>query len=781
MLKNYIKIAWRNITKNKLFSVINILGLAIGLACSILILLWVQDEQSFDKFHTKHSRIYRVLQHMPFTEKATWVINQGPLAQTLQNDLPEIEQAVKITWIGLQMEYLAAEFNEGGLAADPAFFEMFSFRLLQGDAKTVLASPLSIVLTETLAVKIFGDEDPMGKDILMGGHTNMTVTGITEDPPLNSHLAYDFITTIAFAGQVGYSIDRWNNSGFNTYVLLQEGATLAQGNAKVKNVLDDKPTLEEGATLSLQPLDDIHLSTGLDFDYSRTGNKQYVTIFFASAIFILLIACINFMNMSTAQAMRRAKEVGLRKAIGAEKRQLVLQFLLETTLLAFVAMLGAVALIEAALPIFNSISGKVLDIQYFHFEYFFTFSALMIFTSVLAGAYPAFYISSFSPAKVLKGTSVNRTGNVGFQKFLVVLQFAISAILLIGTLVVYSQVNFMSNKDLGFDQQNLLYFTIGDTKPQLDALRNDLLANPNIAFTAGSSVVTGYNWSNNRWTWEGKHNDLLMRGAYVDYDYFKAFGIEMSSGRSFSPEFLSDSVGVILNETAVRMMELDDPIGKAFTNLDPGSTPYKIIGVTKDYNFRSLHSEIEPLVLFMKPENFYVLWLKISDDNIAETISFVESTWKKYDRDHDFQYGFLDQRLENRYRQEERIGIILQAFSILALIILCLGLYGLLGFSITQRHSEISIRKIFGASTPAILLLLSTGYYRLLLIAIVIAVPVSNYIVRSWLESFAFTTELNLMTFLIPSVCLLLVSSIIITAQSLKATKTNVTELLRSE
>jgi putative ABC transport system permease protein len=549
----------------------------------------------------------------------------------------------------------------------------------------------------------------------------------------------------------------------------------------VKNILDDKPTLEEGAKLSLQPLDDIHLSSGLDFDYSRTGNKQYVVIFFASGIFILLIACINFMNMSTAQAMRRAKEVGLRKAIGAQKKQLVLQFLFEAILLATVSMLVAIALIEVFLPIFNSISGKMMDIQYFHFEYLATFSCLMIFTSILAGAYPAFYISSFLPAKVLKGTSVNRTGNVGFQKFLVVLQFSISSILLIGTLVVYSQVNFMGNKDLGFDKQNLLYLIIGDAKPQLDALKNDLLSNPNIHFTAGSSVVTGYNWSNNRWTWEGKNNDILFRGSYVGYDYFNAFGIDITAGRSFSKEFASDSAGVILNEAAVRMMELDDPIGKSFTNMSEGSKPYKILGVTKDYNFRSLHNEIEPLVLFLKPEYFYALWLKVSDSNIEETISFAESTWKKYDPENDFQYGFLDQQMENMYNQEERIGAILQAFSVLALIILCLGLYGLLGFSVTQRHSEISIRKVFGASILAILLLLSKGYYRLMLIALVIAIPVSNYIVKNWLETFAFKTDITIMTFLIPSIALIFVSSIIIIVQSLKATKTNVVELLRSE
>lgn len=781
MLKNYLKIAWRNITKNKLFSIINILGLSIGLACSVLILLWVQHENSFDKFHTNHERIYRVLQHMPYTEETIWAINQGPLAQAIASEVPEVENATRIADIGFRFKYENKEYVDRGLLVDPVFLDMFSFPLTHGDAKTVLSEPLSIILTESMSKKIFGDENPLGKTVLIYDQFSMVVTGIMPNPPNNSHLAFEFISTMEFAGQLGYSVDKWNNSSFNTYVLLDENASETQVNDKVKDILDDKPTLEEGAKLSLQPLDDIHLSTGIDFESGITGNKQYVIIFFTSAIFILLIACINFMNMSTAQALRRAREVGLRKAIGAEKSQLVIQFLFETSLFSIVSLFLSIILIQVVLPVFNNISGKVMEVDYFHPQYLVAFSILIIFTTIIAGAYPAFYISSFLPAKVLKGASIKRSGNVGFQKFLVVLQFSISIILLTGTMVVYTQVNFMNNKDLGFDQDNLLYISIGNNGSRLEALKNDLLANPNIESAASSSIFVGYNWSNDRWRWDGKSNNILFRGGSVGYDYYKTFGIELVEGRSFSREYISDSSAVIMNEAAIRMMGLEDPIGKSFISLSDETNPFTIIGVTKDYNYRSLYTEIEPQVIFLNPASSNYLWLRISGNDVTNTISYAEDKWNENNPDNDFQYGFLDQQLENLYMQEARIGVILQIFSILALLILCLGLYGLLGFTVTQRYSEISIRKVFGASTSIILLLLSKGYYRLMLIAIFIAVPVSNYIIRDWLEGFAFKTEIGIVTFLFPALALILMASVIIFGQSLKATKTNVTELLRSE
>jgi putative ABC transport system permease protein len=781
MIKNYLKIAGRNIIKNKLFSIINIMGLAIGLACSMLILLWVQDELSFDKFHTNHATIYRVLQHMPFTEETTWAINQGPLAQALEDEVPEVEMAVRTSRIGFQLKYNDKEFNEGGIIADSSFLEMFTFQLTNGDAKTALSEPMSVVLTESFASKIFGDEEPLGKMILVYDQFNMVVSGVVENPPLNSHLDFEFISTMAFAGELGYTIDKWNNSSFVTYVLLDDNATLSIVNDKVKNILDNKPTLEEGAFLSLQPLDDIHLSSGIDFESSRTGNKQYVNIFFTSAIFILLIACINFMNMSTAQAMRRAREVGLRKAIGAEKGQLIVQFLFETTILALFSLFLAIILIEAVIPYFNDFSGKLMAVQYFDGTYILAFIILIVFTSLLAGAYPAFYISSFLPIKVLKGTNVTSSGNTGFRKFLVVLQFSISIILLIGTVVVYSQVHFMRNKDLGFNKDNLFYLNISNARQQLDALKNDLLANANIQLAAGSSVLSGYNWANNQWKWEGKNTDLLFRGTTIDYDYFETLGIEMAKGRGFSRDFGSDSSAVILNEAAIRMMGLEDPIGKEFTQMRDDGQSFKIIGVVKDYNFRSLHSAIEPLQLFLNPSGSNYLWLRLSNNDVDNTISFIESSFKKHDPDHEFQYGFLDQRMENMYQQEARIGSILQAFSVLALIILCLGLYGLLGFTVTQRYREISIRKVFGASTGIILFLLSKGYFRLMLIAIVIAVPISNYIIQDWLDTFAYSIEISVLTFLLPALAMILISSIIVIGQSVKASNTNITELLRNE
>ncbi len=783
MLRNYFKIAYRNLVKNKLFSLINIMGLAIGLTCSIIILLWVQDELSYDKFHKNHNRIFRVLQEMPFTEKVNWAINQGPLAPALKADIPEIEDASRVAYGGWRIRYADEQFTENGIYVDPSFFNIFSFEILEGDINTALADTYSVLVTEDMAGKLFGDEPAIGKSIRLYDNFDVVITGVLKNPPLNSHLRFNFISTMLLAKEVGYSVERWNNSTFNTYMLIAGNSSSELVSQKIYNFLDDKPTLEDGAKLSLQPLSEIHLGSGIDFDNGGNGNIQYVIIFFSASLFILLIACINFMNLSTAQAQKRAKEVGLRKAIGANQLQLIKQFLMESTLLALISIIIAIISVELILPYFNGFTGKEMNINYLDTGFILSFSSLLLLTGILAGSYSAFFLSKYKPIKVLKGDVDKRSGNTGIRKALVVLQFTISIILLTGTLAVYKQVNFLRNKDLGFNKENLLYISLNrNNRKHLNALKTEMLRSENIVSAAGSTNFSGYSFSNNQWNWEGKgpENDILFRATYIDYNYLETFEISMLDGRSFSKDFPGDTLAVVLNQTAIDLMGLEDPVGKSLNSMNI-NIQYKIVGIANDYNYRSLHSEIEPLLLFLRPSQSNFLWLRVSSENIQETIKYAGVKWDEIAPDDEFSYGFLDQRMENTYQTEERIGFILNAFSILAMVVLCLGLFGLLGYSVRLKFKEISVRKILGATTSSILMLLSKDYSQLLVIAIVIAIPTSNYFINLWLNEFPFRTNINFMLFLLPSLLLIVVASLIILGQSYKASQVNAAETLRNE
>lgn len=784
MVRNYIKIAWRNILKNKTFSFINIMGLAIGLTCSILIFMWVHLELSYDKFHTNYKRIYRVLQDMPFTEKTTWGISQGPLARSLDDQFPEIENAASVAYGTWQIRYNKDEYEERALYSDNNFFKVFSFVFLEGDINSAISEPNSVVFTRSAAEKIFGSEDALGKTVLLYDQAEVLVTGIIEDVPGNSHMQFDVISSLELSKNFfGYTVDRWNNSQFNTYVLLNENSEPESVNNKIKDFLDDKPTLEDGAKLKLQPISEIHLSSNIDFNTGATGSKQYVVIFFSSALFILVIACINFMNLSTARAATRAREVGLRKTIGAQRYQLVYQFIMESLALAFIAFLIALILVQASLPIFSELAGQQLGRNFFQPEFILGFILLLLFTGLMAGSYPAFFLSSFSPVNVLKGGSVKTYGNTGFRRLLVVFQCIISIVLLIGTLAVYRQVNYLSNKNLGFNKDNLMYLRLVQGMPgKLETIKGEFLKNENILNAAGSGPLIGYWWSNNRWSWEGKgpENDILFRGASVDYDYYKTMGIPIIEGRSFSRDYPSDSAAVIFNETAIRQMGLKDPVGKTVTQMGDGEE-YTIIGIAKDYNFRSLYSEIEPLLITLRPQWSNFLFLRLNGENVGETVKFVESKWKELSPNHEINYGFLDQRLQNLYEAESRTGAVLNAFAVLAIVILGLGLFGLLGFSMSQRYKEISIRKVFGANIRLILLLLAKDYAKLLFIAIIISIPISNYLITNWLGSFPYRTDLPYSVFLIPALILIFISLVIIIGQSYKASRINTAETLRGE
>ena len=773
MIKNYLKIALRNIARHKGYSFINITGLAIGMACCILILLWVNDELSYDRFHENADGICRVVQDINFTDHSTtWAISQGPLGPSLKKDFPEIKNMVRITGRGVRFSYKDNSFDEVVGMADGSIFEVFTFPLLKGDSAAALTDPNSIVLTEEMADKYFGDEDPMGKVLKADNQYDFLVTGILKKFPRNSHLQYDLLIPFVFGRELNYTVDSWRNSQFSTYVQLQKGISPKEAVKKISDYLYEKPTLEKDARLNLQPLIRIHLYSDYEFD-AQSGDISNVRIFSLVAFFILLIACINFMNLTTARSGNRSREVGIRKVAGAARTDILKQFFGESILLTFIALVFAVGLVLLLLPVFNDLAAKELSlVTSGTWPVLLGLFILSLVTGVFSGSYPALFLSAFQPVKVLKGTF--RSGKKGsvFRKVLVVTQFSLTVLLIISTIFVYHQLNYMKNKKLGYDREHLVYFRMrGDVYNKFDAFKEELLRNTGISgVTASSNVPTyGYAFSNSLWKWEGQNPDeeLLMRAVFVSEDYFKTFGIEMTEGRAYSRKYSTDEAeALVVNEAAVKAMRMDSPLGK---RLGIRENQARIIGVVKNYHFRSLQQNIDPLILIFNPKNTGVVFARLQAENIPATLSFIEDVFKKFAPGYPFNYRFLDDALDSLYRSEQRIGTLFRYFSILAILISCLGLFGLASFMAEQRTKEIGIRKVLGASVSQIMMLLSREFTKWVIVANVIAWPVAYYAVRHWLRSYAYSVNITLWPFILAAALAFFIALITVSFQAFKA------------
>jgi len=713
MLKNYLKIALRNIKRHKGYSFINIVGLAIGMACCILILLWVQDELSYDRFHENADDIYRVIQDINFADHSTtWTITQGPLGPSLKEDFPEIINATRITDRGFRLTYDDKGYDEEVGMADGSLFEMFTFPLVKGDPATALSDPFCIVLTEEMAAKYFGDEDPIGKTIKANNQWDFQVTGVMKNVPHNSHLQFDFLIPFIFGRELNYTVDRWGNSQFRTYVQLPKGALAQDVISKISGYLFEKPTIEKDARLNLQPLTRIHLYSNYEFD-SAHGDITYVTLFSLIAFFILLIACINFMNLATARSGNRAKEVGMRKVAGAHKIDIIRQFYGESILLASIALLLAVVLVWLLLPVFNNLAAKEL--------------------------------------------SLDIPGNLSIL---------------------------LGYRKLGYDKEYMIYFGMrGDTREKFDSVKNELLQNPNIlGVTASSNVPTyGYTFSNSLWRWEGQNPDeeILMRAVFIDIDYLKSFGMEIAEGRSFSKEFPTDATeAIMVNEEAVKVMGMESPVGKRLSLQDQN---FKIIGVVKNYHFMPLRQEIDPLILLYYPQYCGVLFARLKSDHIPQTIGYIEDVCKKFAPGYPFNYHFLDEALDRLYRSEQRIGTLFRYFSILAILISCLGLLGLASFMAEQRTKEIGIRKVLGATASNIVALLSKEFTKWVIVANIFAWPIAYFALSKWLQSYAYKTNIALLSFVLSGALALLIALATVSYQSIKAALANPVDSLRYE
>lgn len=783
MLKNYLKLALRNIIKHKAYSFINISGLAIGMACTILILLWVQSEWSYDRFHENSPEISRVIinSQNPDGSIGSSYWNPGGIAPELKDKYPEIINYTRIRppW-PCQLKYKENISKSMTCMADPSFFTVFTFPLIKGDPQTVLSDPKSIVLTEEAAKRYFGDEDPIGKTITLDfwREFDLQVTGILKNVPTNSHLQFDCLIPFSVARTLGWKVDSWEGSDYISYLVLKKNSRHEEVNQKISGIIKERYP-ESNATVQLQPLTHIHLHK-----LGGGGPIIYIYIFSSMAIFILLIACINFMNLSTARSTIRAKEIGIRKVMGAHRKQLEKQFIGESILMAFIALTIAVAFVNLFLPIFNNLTGKEISIDY-DGTIILSFFIIALITGIISGIYPAVFLSSFQPGRILKGVSRAGSKNPSFRKSLVVFQFVLSVFLIISATIVYNQLHYIKNINLGYDKEHVVCFGLSKgMSDKYDTVKQKLLQDSNVlAMTASHSSFINKNSSISGASWEGKTDEkkLNMFIHAVDYDYLKTFNMEMIQGRFFSEEFSTDAEeGIVLNEAAIEAMGIENPVGKQFKfPLFKTEKRGKIIGVVKDYNISSLHKEIKPLVLIIAPWWYYNFYVKIKPDDISNTMSYLEKTIQRIVPDFAFEYTFLDDDLDKLYRADQRMAEIIKYVMLLAIFISCLGLFGLASFTIEQRTKEIGVRKVLGASLTGIAALLLKEFIKLVLLGNIIVWPIAYFIMNRWLQNFAYHISINFWVFLLTGMLTFLIAAITVSYQAIKAAIANPVEALK--
>jgi predicted permease len=789
MIKNYLKIAFRNIIRHKAFAAINIAGLAIGMACSIFILLWVQNELSYDRFNKNANEIYRIAARAGDFKVA---INPAPMVADLQAKMPVIKNTVRLATSSNVFEVGERKFEEKRVFyADSTFLQVFSYRLLKGDRASVLNRPDAVLITEDLAKKYFGHEDALGKILRKDNNKDVIVTGILANIPSNSHLQFDCILPMSSIAQTNDNIKNqvWDNFDFYAYVQLDKTSGPSSANiAKFNKQMDDiyKTHVSEKTlkvNFSLQPLTAIHLHSNYQVDLPGHGNIQYVNIFFVVALFILSVACINFMNLATARSARRAKEVGLRKVVGAGRKQLIGQFLGESMLISFVSLILATGIVWLLLPLFNDLAGKKLSIHLLDRRIITILVTIALATGLISGSYPALFLSGFQPVKVLKGNVKTMGGNLIFRNGLVVVQFVVSIMLLAGTAIVYRQLNFIKSMNLGFDKSNLLYLPMaGEMWNKQQALKAELKQNPltsNYAITSDLPVDLASGTVNVHWEGKDPKSQVVFPTLMVDEGFFNVFQMKILSGRVFSPEFKSDSTNFIVNEKAVQVMgmKVSNAVGKSLSLWDNKGT---IIGVVKNFNYKPIQQPIEPMILALNRWGGTAV-IRTQPGKTEATIKALGKISADLNPGYPFSYGFLDQDLANQYKGEQRIGSLFNVFAVLAIFISCMGLYGLSAFMAEQRTKEIGVRKVLGASVFKVVYLLSTGFTKLILIAVVIAVPLAWFAINSWLKSFAFRVNADWMVFLIASLAALAIAWLTVSYESIKAAIANPVKSLRNE
>jgi putative ABC transport system permease protein len=803
MFKNYLKTALRNLKKNAVYSSINVAGLAVGMACCILIMLYVLREISFDKFHRQADRIFRVRYELNLND----ILYQEasipfPAAETFIRDFPEVVHAVRFYKNGdfPLIEIGDRKFTEERFFfADPAVFEVFDFPLLKGDPGTALREPNSVVISEAMAQKYFGEADPLGQTLRYQKQFGLKVTGVAKNIPGNAHFKFDFLTPLEFQLSLWESQTgphgrekQWIWTGSWTYLLLSGPEAAKSLAAKLPDFVNKyfPDRIKGGVRLALQPLSDIHLHSRLDAEIEPNSHITYIYIFSVIAFLILVIACINFVNLSTAQSGNRAKEVGVRKVVGAAKPQLVGQMLGETVVTGLLAMLLAIGLVELLLPMFNRLTERELGIELLqNWTGIILILSLALLVGLLSGLYPAFFLSRFNPVNIFKRTVGVSAGNERFRKALVVTQFAISIILIAGIGVVYRQLRFIQQKELGFNKEQVLFVKARpEVNAKFETFRNELLKDPGILGVAGTSNVLGQGVFAYRFVPEGGSPDkpAMLPLLLVDYDFLETAGIKIKQGRGISRTSPPDQAeAFLLNEKAAEALGWkDNAIGKKMQLFAPGTNEIGksgyVVGVIQDYHFESLHHEIKPLVLTYAGWHAYYA-VKIGAGNFAERLATLESTWKTFSPDWPLEYFFLDRKLEQLYGSEQKLVQVINAFTIIAVILACLGLFGLSAFAAERRTKEIGIRKVLGASVAGIVSLLSSDFMKLVLMANVIAWPVAWYALHKWLQGFAYRIDVEAWIFPLAGAVTLGIALLTVSFQAIKAAVANPVESLRYE
>jgi putative ABC transport system permease protein len=790
MLKNYLIVALRSLRKHKAYSLINITGLAIGMACSILIFLWVRDELSFDRFHADAARIVRVYRDKARTVPgSSSALTSPPMAAAFKKDFPEVLRSTRFgTWQRRLVTNGDKSFTETGyMHADPDFFEMFSFPFVKGDPKTAFSIPNSVVLTESAARKYFGADDPMGRTLTVDRAFDIVVTGVVQDPPSNSSLKFSMLSpfTLLLSKYIGEeNADRWGFNSFSTFLLLAPDVRAADFNAKLDGYLQ-RYAADDTDRLAVQPLTDIHLRSAVGHEPFATGSIKYVWIFSALSLFILAIASINFMNLTTARYAKRAREVGMRKVVGAGRPQLVRQFLAESILTSLLALGAALILVELMLPSFNTLSGKALAANGLEkLPVLLSCFGIALATGLLSGIYPALFLSSFRPIRVLKGALRGAGGGAAFRKTLVVLQFSLSVFLITGTAVISRQMSYMRTKDLGFDKERIIHLRLfGELVGKYPVIRERLLQNPDVvSVTASLALPTDIQNSPGTPEWEGKDPNAKwdIRADFVDFDYIETFRVPIIEGRSFSQDYPTDAdEAYIVNEEAVRRMGLKRPVvGQRFAFWGREG---RIVGVMQDAHFQNLHRKIEPLVFKIFPDWFRFLYVRLRAGDTPAVLASIEKTWASLHLGYPFDYRCLDEDFDNLYRAEARMGTLFRTFAALAVFIACLGLFGLASFMAEQRTKEIGIRRILGASIPGITTMMSREYAVLVLAANVAAWPAAWFFMGRWLRGFAYRAELSVWSFFASGAIALAVALLTVGILSVKAASANPADALRYE
>ena len=803
MYKNYFKVGYRNLIKKKAYSFINIFGLGLGIACCVLIFMFVRDEMSYDNYHEKGERIYRVTHGQKAKDGTTpypfWVWGNAPVGPALKNDFPEIQKVVQFSGRSdILLTYGDKIYQEDGVFfMDSTVFDVFSWKLLKGNPKTALAAPYSIVLTQSTARKYFGDEDPLGKT-LKGSESagrsdagDYTVTGVMEDVPLNSHFRFNALLSMStFKRSVPEVFEEWGYVDFYTYFLVNNRFDEASFKQKIPAFISRHMKEPDASyTIAIEPLKDAYLRTTAERQPGETGSLSNIYVFSIIGIFILVVAMINFMNLATARSLERGKEVGIRKSIGADRGSLISQFLGESFIIVFLSTLVALMIVLLALPYMVDFTGKELNLQSFlTWKSIALFVLLMLAIGFLSGAYPAVVLSGFNPVMILKGVSRTDSGSANLRKALVVFQFSLSIALIAGTIIVYYQMSHLLDRDLGFDREQMLvldYNYDGAVNAKSEVLRTELEKNPSILSVAFSRSVPGSYYPHAGTEIETPDGELKMMGQpifQVGMDFVTHFGLDLLAGRTYSREYPSDSSqALIVNEAAAKQYGYSNPadiVGKKFRQWGREGT---VIGVVRNFNYTSLHRNIEPLTLPFVAYNSRYLSIKIKPENISETIQRVGEVWKSVVPHRPFLYSFLDDDFNRQYKADFIFRRLFTTFSCLAIFIACLGLLGLATYTAQQRTKEIGIRKVLGADVSHIVTLLSKDFIKLVLIAIVIATPISWYTMNEWLEGFAYRMEIQPWVFILAGCMALLIAVFTISFQSVKSAFMNPVTSLKSE